>query len=189
MSEEIAKCELCGEPMPPGETMFKFHGYSGPCPKEPLSSFQKAAEIEASTPITVGAATALNPKHEELAAKLRLTSRTTDGKPEGTAESLQRCMKMLNTYSPKCFPANEHGQVHFARAMTESVADEISAFLKQRIPDDTFRNALKAVLMFHSGEPWTHDRQWDWKEISAGRECTTKVLCDIVREALAGNPR
>lgn len=25
-------CELCGEPMPPGESMFKFHGYSGPCP-------------------------------------------------------------------------------------------------------------------------------------------------------------
>jgi hypothetical protein len=33
MSDE-AKCELCGEPMPPGEQMFKFHGYSGPCPKE-----------------------------------------------------------------------------------------------------------------------------------------------------------
>lgn len=28
-------CELCGEPMPPGEEMFKFHGYSGPCPKPP----------------------------------------------------------------------------------------------------------------------------------------------------------
>lgn len=26
-------CEICGEPMPPGEEMFKFHGYSGPCPK------------------------------------------------------------------------------------------------------------------------------------------------------------
>lgn len=25
-------CELCGAPMPPGEEMFKFHGYSGPCP-------------------------------------------------------------------------------------------------------------------------------------------------------------
>lgn len=25
-------CELCGEPMPDGEEMFKFHGYSGPCP-------------------------------------------------------------------------------------------------------------------------------------------------------------
>jgi predicted amidophosphoribosyltransferase len=26
-------CGLCGEPMPEGEEMFKFHGYSGPCPK------------------------------------------------------------------------------------------------------------------------------------------------------------
>ena len=30
------KCELCGEPMPDGEEMFKYHGYSGPCPKPPL---------------------------------------------------------------------------------------------------------------------------------------------------------
>jgi hypothetical protein len=29
-------CELCGEPMPAGEEMFKYHGYSGPCPKPPL---------------------------------------------------------------------------------------------------------------------------------------------------------
>jgi hypothetical protein len=28
-------CGLCGEPMPPGEEMFKFHGYSGPCPTKP----------------------------------------------------------------------------------------------------------------------------------------------------------
>ncbi|HLW67869.1 MAG TPA: hypothetical protein VKS79_21300 [Gemmataceae bacterium] len=38
MSEQ-AKCELCGEPMPPGEEMFKFHGYSGNCPKPPLERF------------------------------------------------------------------------------------------------------------------------------------------------------
>ena len=25
-------CDLCGKPMPAGEEMFKFHGYSGPCP-------------------------------------------------------------------------------------------------------------------------------------------------------------
>ena len=36
MTDDEARCELCGELMPPGETMFKFHGYSGPCPKEPL---------------------------------------------------------------------------------------------------------------------------------------------------------
>lgn len=30
---QAPKCGLCGEPMPAGEEMFKFHGYSGPCPK------------------------------------------------------------------------------------------------------------------------------------------------------------
>ena len=25
---DTPKCELCGEPMPPGEEMFKFHGYT-----------------------------------------------------------------------------------------------------------------------------------------------------------------
>ena len=39
MTTEPTKCELCGEPMPPGETMFKFHGYSGPCPKPPLEQY------------------------------------------------------------------------------------------------------------------------------------------------------
>lgn len=32
----IAKCGICGEPMPQGEEMFRFHGYSGGCPKPPL---------------------------------------------------------------------------------------------------------------------------------------------------------
>lgn len=29
------ECELCGQPMPEGEEMFKYHGYSGPCPTPP----------------------------------------------------------------------------------------------------------------------------------------------------------
>ena len=29
-------CTLCGEPMQPGEEMFKYHGSLGPCPKPPL---------------------------------------------------------------------------------------------------------------------------------------------------------
>lgn len=29
---ERPKCQLCGEPMPEGEEMFNYHGYSGPCP-------------------------------------------------------------------------------------------------------------------------------------------------------------
>ncbi|MER8560123.1 NADAR family protein [Mesorhizobium sp. M0578] len=34
------KCELCGEPMPAGEEMFKFHGYSGNCPRPPLPTIE-----------------------------------------------------------------------------------------------------------------------------------------------------
>jgi hypothetical protein len=35
--QQGAVCELCGEPMPPGEEMFKIHGYSGPCPTAPVA--------------------------------------------------------------------------------------------------------------------------------------------------------
>lgn len=31
-----AICHRCGEPMPEGEEMFFYHGYSGPCPKSTL---------------------------------------------------------------------------------------------------------------------------------------------------------
>lgn len=37
MTEKEAKCQLCGEPMPLGEEMFFYHGYSGPCQKPPLT--------------------------------------------------------------------------------------------------------------------------------------------------------
>jgi len=36
LNQSQAFCELCGEPMPEGEEVFKFHGYSGDCPKPPL---------------------------------------------------------------------------------------------------------------------------------------------------------
>jgi hypothetical protein len=31
-----ANCKLCGEPMPPGEEMFFYHGFSCDCPSPPL---------------------------------------------------------------------------------------------------------------------------------------------------------
>lgn len=37
-------CELCGEPMPDGEEVFKFHGYSGNCPKPPKQKTEVVAE-------------------------------------------------------------------------------------------------------------------------------------------------
>src|SRR5262245_513542 len=43
-----AICELCGEPMPVGEEAFKYHGYSGPCPKpmKPLPEWKTGAVVE-----------------------------------------------------------------------------------------------------------------------------------------------
>lgn len=35
--ETTNRCGICGEPMAPNEQMFKYHGFSGPCPKPPLS--------------------------------------------------------------------------------------------------------------------------------------------------------
>lgn len=43
MSEQT-KCELCGKPMPAGEEMFKYHGYSGPCPKPPKKTREEPSE-------------------------------------------------------------------------------------------------------------------------------------------------
>lgn len=43
---ELPRCEICGEPMPEGETMFKFHGFSGPCPAPPLADRIAALEEE-----------------------------------------------------------------------------------------------------------------------------------------------
>lgn len=59
--------------------------------------------------------------------------------------------------------------------------------------------ALKLVLMFHSGAPWTDERRLDWvngltrllgpamsrRERFASDEATTKNLCDAVRAAIA----
>lgn len=74
-------------------------------------------------------------REREGEAKLReWRANDPDVQPDGTAETLATCATMLETYGPDCFPANEHGQVHFARAMMDSVAAEIRAFLANTTP-------------------------------------------------------
>lgn len=72
-----------------------------------------------------------SPAPAEAKAKLyrELSKRDPDSKPEGTLESLERSMKMIDTYASDALPAEPNGQIHFARAMLESVADEIRAYL------------------------------------------------------------
>lgn len=68
---------------------------------------------------------------EANAAALRASGRLGDGEPDGSREELERCARMLDTYAPELYPANELGQIDFARAMMESTADTIRAFLSR----------------------------------------------------------
>lgn len=42
----MSNCEICGAPMPAGEEMFKFHGYSGPCPQPPIAKPKRLVVCE-----------------------------------------------------------------------------------------------------------------------------------------------
>lgn len=46
MDSNVATCMLCGEPLPEGEQVFMYHGYSGPCPRE-LRAGNSTAERQA----------------------------------------------------------------------------------------------------------------------------------------------
>lgn len=66
-------------------------------------------------------------------ARLRAErARDPDYRPEGTVEALATCATMLETWGPECLPVNEHGKVHFARAMMDGTAAEIRAYLAAR---------------------------------------------------------
>lgn len=48
---------------------------------------------------------------------------------------LEQTAIMLETWAPECFPANELGQVHFARALMESAAEAIREAWKTAIDE------------------------------------------------------
>ena len=50
---------------------------------------------------------------------------------------------------------------------------------------ESLRDALDAVLMFHSGGPWTDEKRLKWRHIVGTDEATTKQLCDHIRRVLA----
>lgn len=85
MNTEQSRCELCGEPMPEGEEMFNFHGYSGPCPKpmKPIVAPKvfTAAEVDAITKPLTEEITALRAQVEALAGALRAVQDYWEGRP------------------------------------------------------------------------------------------------------------
>jgi hypothetical protein len=47
--DNIARCGICGEPMPAGEEMFMYHGFTGPCPVPPVESHTPRMRAEPPT--------------------------------------------------------------------------------------------------------------------------------------------
>lgn len=41
---KVPNCEICGQPMPEGEEIFTFHGYSGNCPESPADRQKKGLQ-------------------------------------------------------------------------------------------------------------------------------------------------
>lgn len=50
----------------------------------------------------------------------------------------------------------------------------------------TFHDALRAVLLFHDGGPWTEAKKKEWRRITGGDVATTAALCDHVRWIVGG---
>jgi len=46
------------------------------------------------------------------------------------------------------------------------------------------RDAVEAVLMFHSAGPWDTQKLLKWDRHTGCAEATTKGLCDVLRKAL-----
>jgi hypothetical protein len=51
-----------------------------------------------------------------------------------TVEELRQSARMIRRWIPDCFPENEKGQVHFVRAVVESVATVIERAIEGKPP-------------------------------------------------------
>jgi hypothetical protein len=75
--------------------------------------------------------------NEQRARAFRKQHEQSDGKPEGTIESLATIANVLDKWLPVVLPANEEGHVKLARAMMESAASEIKAYLESKSAEAT----------------------------------------------------
>jgi streptomycin 6-kinase len=49
------------------------------------------------------------------------------------------------------------------------------------MPISMAERLARAVLLFHSGEPWTTERRATWISLTGSDEATTRVLCNLAR--------
>lgn len=102
MTEPKAICELCGEPMPEGEEMFKFHGYSGPCPKPPLGGMRN--QIPSDAILKMMAQASLEEATETIARMADDFAAKLDGTSVTGSEALRTLAKSIRSTNKEMFP-------------------------------------------------------------------------------------
>jgi hypothetical protein len=86
---------------------------------------------------------------------------------------LEQTAIMLEKWGPEAFPADENGQVHFGRAMTDSAAEAIRA---------AWKTAIQEVENFP-------DDQAGWiVERGNLRNAVLEALCELSRALIARSP-
>jgi len=63
------------------------------------------------------------------------------------------------------------------------IASQAEMLREELIRIHKLKAALQLVLLFHQGV-WDDKNKKMWSKITGGKEATTRVMCDFVREAL-----
>ena len=90
----------------------------------------RTLEIHFSRPVTKDDRQALADAHNAIVRGQLVVSDPAEI-PLDAAQELRDAAVMIRTWIPVSFPANEHGQVHFVRAVVEAVADTIERAIGQ----------------------------------------------------------
>ena len=75
-----------------------------------------------------------------------------------------------------------------ALAKEEAMKSTIADLEKLIDAGDEYRDALRMVLLYHSGSPWDAEKQRRWQRWTGRDEATTRALCDQIRALLAKAP-
>jgi hypothetical protein len=98
---EKAICKLCGEPLPAGEEMFKYHGYSGDCPKPPLP--RQKTELEKLTEENA----ALKQRSDLLEEAVKIMTHL---RKSETSEGAWEAMEMIDEFLPRAASPQAGGE-------------------------------------------------------------------------------
>lgn len=139
-------CQLCGEPMPAGEEMFNYHGYSGNCPKPPvpapMSPPSATADKATPRPWHVDRSDKEADIHSAYGMVAKTMGHPNNQDAEGRANALLICQAVHE----------RAGLLASNEAMREALALIVNVYNHGGIPLDEHFDKIKAALAQARGE-------------------------------------